>query len=554
MNKKALSLRDFIVYTFFFILYLGGFLGVYFSSTFQVDSSLKNYEETVLNLYQEEKDNVIEIFRNDERYIAIFDSKKLTFVSNHNESGDYKEEIVNKKLSSSFEENVAGINYRLNYFKIDNGYLKIGVSLPKSLIISKWFLIAGTPILFLVFLLSYLFMSKKIKNSFLALNSQVRRLEEVGGLAREEGKYQDSIDLLTKAVRQSRKAVDKELKEAELARQKNDFILDSFSQALIVINGDFKIEIFNKKAAEVFGISQKDALGMKANFLDKYDSELARKAHLAMNALISSTTFEKIDNRVFETSIEPLDFSWTQGEKVNGVSLLLVDVTESYHSSSMKRDFFANASHELKSPLTSILGYQEMIRNGIFTTKEEIGLAVNKTIKEAKRMNKIIMDMLTISNLENENLRPIEEIPVSKAIDEILSSSELLLQEKKITVHHQTSPLILKMNSDDFEKLFRNLIENAIRYNKENGEIFIAEDNVSKTISVADTGIGIKKEDCARIFERFYRVDKARSRENGGTGLGLAIAKYVCSYYHFTIEVKSELGRGTVFIIRTKSK
>jgi two-component system phosphate regulon sensor histidine kinase PhoR len=231
---------------------------------------------------------------------------------------------------------------------------------------------------------------------------------------------------------------------------------------------------------------------------------------------------------------------------------LMFDVTDSFNSSKMKRDFFANASHELKSPLTSILGYQEMIKDHIITTPEEFDDATEKTIKEAKRMRKIILNMLELSSLENENLRPIEQINVAKEISSILASLEIEINEKHIHLHEAKDTLIIGINSDDFDKLMRNLLENAIKYNKEGGDIFVKVDGQQKLIQIRDTGIGISEEDKTRIFERFYRVDKARSRENGGTGLGLAIVKYICNYYEYTIDVDSVLGQGTSFTLHVK--
>lgn len=553
MNRKTFAIRDFIVYSLVFWLYFAGFLSSTLLGKKALEDSLSSLKESVsLRLEIATPGDILSSFSSSDNYIAIFDTESRAYFSSFPNQEAEKESYYREGLGKTKREGLLSSSYLLSSFKKGDYLVKTGIKIPLSYDVSFYFLIIGTPLLAVLFVCSYVYAERRIRRSFLALNSQVRRLEEVGGLASEGNVYDDSIELLTKAVRQSRKAVDKELKEAELARQKGDFILDSFSQALLVVNGDFETEIFNKKAADVFGHSKEEVLHRRASFLKEEHSELARKIRLAMNALIPSKTYEKIDGRIYETSIEPLAFSWTQGKKFNGASVLLIDVTEIYHSTSMKRDFFANASHELKSPLTSILGYQEMIKNGILVEPSDIMKAVEKTIKDAKRMNKIIMDMLTLSDLESESLRPVEEIKVSEAIEDILSGSEILLSKKNVTLTHVQSDMTLKMNPSDFDKLFRNIIENAIRYNKDGGSILIEEDLEKGTILIQDSGIGIKKEDASRIFERFYRVDKARSRENGGTGLGLAIVKYICSYYDYSIEVKSEYGHGASFIVHTK--
>ena len=164
-------------------------------------------------------------------------------------------------------------------------------------------------------------------------------------------------------------------------------------------------------------------------------------------------------------------------------------------------------------------------------------------------MNKLIMEMLELSSLENNNLRTIEKIDVSEEIDKIVAMLDDQIKEKNITLHKKYEKMIVKMNPDDFYNLFKNLIENSLRYNLPRGSIWITIDSKNKFVSIKDNGIGISKENQQRIFERFYRVDKARSRQNGGTGLGLSIVKYICSYYDLDIKVISELDQGAEFII-----
>src|SRR5574344_1068435 len=215
----------------------------------------------------------------------------------------------------------------------------------------------------------------------------------------------------------------------------------------------------------------------------------------------------------------------------------------------MKRDFFANASHELKSPLTAILGFQEMIEEGVITSPEEKEEATKKTVEEAKRMNQIIMDMLALSSLENESLRPIEKINVGRSIDELLALHEAEIKKKNLSVIKDKNSLFVMINHEDCDRLFDNMITNAIKYNKEGGSILVRINEAKRQVSIQETGIGIAKEDQSRIFERFYRVDKARSRKEMGTGLGLAIVKYICSYYDIGLSLESTLGVGSTFTL-----
>lgn len=134
-------------------------------------------------------------------------------------------------------------------------------------------------------------------------------------------------------------------------------------------------------------------------------------------------------------------------------------------------------------------------------------------------------------------------------LDTILELLSLQISDKDITIHKNYQPFPVKMNPDDFERLFKNLIENAVRYNRNKGEIWIDMNSKDQTLSVRDNGIGIAKENQSRIFERFFRVDKARSRKNGGTGLGLAIVKHIANYYDLTVTLDSELEKGSTFTV-----
>ena len=214
---------------------------------------------------------------------------------------------------------------------------------------------------------------------------------------------------------------------------------------------------------------------------------------------------------------------------------------------SLKREFFANASHELKSPLTSIIGYQQLIQQGILTTNEEIQDATLRTIKEAQRMNKLIIEMLDLSRLENNVQTILEDVNVSKIINDCIQELQQSIEKKKIQLITKLDDVTLVASQSDLYKLIKNILDNSIVYNNENGKIEI---NLSKNeLIISDTGIGISKEDLDHIFERFYRVDKARSKESSGTGLGLSIVKHICLLYGYKIDVDSKLGKGTKITI-----
>jgi two-component system phosphate regulon sensor histidine kinase PhoR len=560
MNKKKLFITNLLFFIAAFLLFLAASLTSFLVATTNVKTSAATLSDEVnasLKI-QSDYDATLAKYRGIADYRLSYFTASTPTGPSSDSWGVYENEAAFAEISAKvdqtyFEKNASSgkeLCYVVRYHADSATYVRSGVLIPSIVPVSRGFLIYGS-IAFVLGGVTYLILSyRRYSKSMLALKSQVNKLQAITAKDQPTA-YDDNLEFFALMIRNSRKELDAQLTAAKTGEQKINFILDSFSQGLVVVDATFHIVMFNKKASEIFSLPKEAADGASLSVLSK-GPKVEKNLSLVLKTLIPVVYYENIDGRIYECDINPIDYSWTRVNEKSGASLLMFDVTDSFNSSKMKRDFFANASHELKSPLTSILGYQEMIRDHIITTPEEFNDANAKTIKEAKRMRKIILNMLELSSLENENLRPIEQINVSREIAAILASLEIEIKERGIEVHQTNDPLIIGINPDDFDKLMRNLLENAIKYNKEHGEIFIRVSAKDKVISVRDTGIGISEEDKTRIFERFYRVDKARSRENGGTGLGLAIVKYICNYYDYGIDVDSALGHGTTFTVHVK--
>jgi len=437
--------------------------------------------------------------------------------------------------------------YKTAYIPMSQYYVRVGLAEDNYIAISNCFLYVGPELIALGGALFIAYSYREYQKSLIPIKSQVKKLQNI---VHEncQVEYDDDLKNLALIVRDSRKELTEQLHLTQIGEQKIKFILDSIGQGLVVVDGSYEIVMFNKKASEIFGIS-KEEVEFKAMDTIRNAGSIEKNISLVINTLLTKVYYEKIDGHVYKCNIYPINYSWIKVKEKNGAALLMIDVTDEYNSSNMKKEFFANASHELKSPLTSILGYQEMIKAGVLTTSEELIEANEKTIKEAKRMRKIILDMLELSSLENEVLRPIEKLDIYSQINKIVNSLKPQIAEKNIKVNIENQSMYVNMNYEDFEDMARNLIENGIKYNKPNGTLDIILSPENNTLTIKDSGIGISEQNIARIFERFYRVDKARSRENGGTGLGLAIVKHICSYYNFTIEVNSKINVGSIFTI-----
>ena len=223
---------------------------------------------------------------------------------------------------------------------------------------------------------------------------------------------------------------------------------------------------------------------------------------------------------------------------------VLSDITAERRSAELRSEFFANASHELKTPLTAIKGFNEII--GIRSEDEKIRELSGRIGKEADRMISLIGDMLELSMLESGvELRP-EPLDVRAVAEDVCGTLQGLAAEKQVTLT-ATGCGVVSAEREHLVELIKNLAENSVRYNHPGGwvKIEIRPEADGVTVSVRDDGIGIAEEDQARIFERFYRVGKSRSRETGGTGLGLAIVKHICSLYGVGLVLNSKLGVGT---------
>ena len=229
---------------------------------------------------------------------------------------------------------------------------------------------------------------------------------------------------------------------------------------------------------------------------------------------------------------------------------LMKENEEVLNASKVRQEFTSNVSHELKTPLHVISGYAELIKEGIVKDSDvkEFG---EKIYSEASRMSKLVEDIMKISKLESD--KAIEKTPLKlkNIVVSIVDSLMIEADKKNVKFKLSLNDCSIIGNYDSIYSLIFNLVDNAIKYNKTNGKITIKLQEVSNNVilSVKDTGIGIPKEDLDRIFERFYRVDKSRSKDSGGTGLGLAIVKHSLIVNNATIKVESELKKGSTFTV-----
>ena len=235
-----------------------------------------------------------------------------------------------------------------------------------------------------------------------------------------------------------------------------------------------------------------------------------------------------------------------------GAVLVFHDISEEQRAQRMRRQFVTHASHELKTPVAGIQALAEAVRDAAVNDPERAQQFAERVVQEAERLSKLVGDLLDLSRVEDPATVSHASADVSEVVVHEVKDAERLAESKRISLTAAVAPSVrVKGDAEQLGLMVRNLLENAIRYTEEDGNVFVEviAQGGEATITVADDGIGIPLRHQGRVFERFYRVDKGRSREKGGTGLGLAIVKHVADLHGGRVELKSDLGEGSSFIV-----
>ena len=259
----------------------------------------------------------------------------------------------------------------------------------------------------------------------------------------------------------------------------------------------------------------------------------------------------RVDDRYFNLCFAKF---FSPHETLLGIICVIQDITEHKKLEAMQKDFVANVSHELRTPLTTIKSYTETLLEGALYETETALNFLQVINHESDRMTALVQDLLDLSKLDNKQVHlKIQKLNLNQLLEDSLNKFMIQIDKKNQVLIYHPSEVIFWINGDLYrlEQVLKNILSNAMKYSPETATIEIAlyqHDN-EVVIEVKDSGVGIPEADLLRIFERFYRVDKARSREMGGTGLGLAIAKEIMDYHKARIEVESTLGQGTTFYL-----
>ncbi|MBQ3574042.1 MAG: PAS domain S-box protein [Clostridia bacterium] len=356
----------------------------------------------------------------------------------------------------------------------------------------------------------------------------------------ENDAYDELAPLLTRMERQHIQ-IHQHVKALENARAELAAIMDNMREGMILLDKNSAILSMNKSAMRIFGVSEEEHIGRNLLSVSR-DADLHDLAAAALRGEGGNLMMNR-NNRHYRIYASPV----IQQAKVRGVVLLVLDVTERFAAEESRREFTANVSHELKTPLTSISGFAEIIRDGI-AQPQDIHHFAGMICKESARLIALVNDILELSQLdEKQNLGQKVKVFLMPMLRSLSNDFAIPAQKKNLTLTLSGDAAEVEGYPTLLREMFFNLIDNAIKYTPEGGKIAVSVENTEKQLvcRVSDNGIGIPKEHQAHVFERFYRVDKSHSRQTGGTGLGLAIVKHVAQIHGAEIHLDSQPGRGT---------
>ena len=421
--------------------------------------------------------------------------------------------------------------------KLDDGTILRVSTTQNSVVIILLGLLQPLIIIIVLALIISIFLSYRLSK---AIIKPINELDLDNPAANET--YEELTPLLKKMSAQ-KKTIDKQIKEAEQKQEEFKLITENMSEGLLVIDKDSNVLSYNQAAVRLLEISDVKSGSVLAFNRSKGFRSVVVKALSGERAESDishdENTYNLIANPVYEN------------EKIIGAVIVIIDITESVKREQLRQEFTSNVSHELKTPLTSISGFAEMMKSG--GTPDETVIDFSTSIyDEAQRLITLVSDIMKISELD-EGVIPFEkeQVDLCELSKDIIKRLTPVANKRNITLNVIGDTALVSGTKKILDEMIYNLCDNAIKYNKENGtvDIIINQANGKTSVTVRDTGIGIPQSEQSRVFERFYRVDKSHSKLVGGTGLGLAIVKHGAAYHDADVFLESTDGKGTSVII-----
>lgn len=527
------------------------------------------------NLTMDKMENLSRVL--DSRISVINTDGKMVYDSGDAEHTSYKhhseiiEEIYKKIIHGKVKDEVVKVesDYNLHYYwspivtdgAVD-GYLFLSTKLTEIKKIYQqiwWILTISLGLaLIIIIIIGYQITARYTK----PIESATRVAIELAKGNYRARTYEDHIDetgMLSASINTLARNLQGMVKAQEIQQDRLGTLIENMGSGLILIDSRGHINLINRTYKEIFNIKQEDYVNRLyyeviehkelSDLIEEIfmtEQKVRKQIHLSFG----------IDRHYFEVYGVPIIGT---NDVWKGVLLVFHDITEIKKLEQVRKDFVANVSHELRTPVTSIKGFSETLLDGAMEDKQTLEAFLNIILKESDRLQSLIQDLLDLSKIEQQGYTlSIVRINIVQLLDEVFTILNGKAAEKEIDLFFENDETEIYVEGDSYrlKQIFINLITNAINYTPNGGKVTIALKDSEDTIQtkIQDTGIGIEEKEVSRIFERFYRIDKARSRNSGGTGLGLAIVKHLVEAHKGHISVTSTLGKGTTFILELHKK
>jgi len=491
---------------------------------------------------------------------VLWDSQVPGRLVNHIDREEIITALEGKEASArrdSLTTNMKQIYYALPVFGGNNnviGVFRLSISIPNfwarvSPIIYPfllfWVIAAG-----IALLIVYIF-TRSLSSSICRLVDITQTGASLLSGSEADEKIAPEFKSLERAIRAMTFELNFQLERTKTEGQRLEAILNGMSEAVFAADSNLKLHLVNPRARELFNIENRDGLTLLEATRSAELTEAAKKALASGTASEMELTLRSGVEQQFHVFISPL-----AGR--SGVVIVLLEITQIVKLERVRKDFVANVSHELRTPIQLIKGFSETLldslSDGENSSKKQLIHFVEIINKNAGTMENLTNDLLILADLENgwKNTRDPEELSIAQLINEAVSSVELQAKRKKIEIKTDCpGDLKYSLYGSFIVQALINLIDNAIKYSPPESKVWVTaqEQDGELVLQVRDKGIGIPSEHLERIFERFYRVDRSRSREAGGTGLGLSIVRHIALLHKGKVEAESHAGEGSVFRI-----
>ncbi len=522
-----------------------GILFNYFQA--QIEKELKNEAMYISSAIENEGTEYLKHIANDEKRVTLISADGTVIADTSVEADELENHLDREEIKKAIADGYGtSVRYsetlteKVVYYaeKLENGNI-LRVSTKQYTVVTILLGISQSIsiVILFTFILSFI-LSNRVSKSI------VKPINELDLDNPENNNTYEELSPLLNKISSQHKTIEKQLHEAKKQQEEFNLITENMSEGLLVIDKNMQILTCNTSAKKLLNAGENingNVLSINRSRIFRQSVEKSLDGEHFENEMVSDDRhYNIIANPVYEDS------------EIIGAFIVIIDITEAVQREQIRREFTSNVSHELKTPLTSISGFAEMMMNG--GVDEATVRDFSKSIyEEAQRLISLVIDIIRISELdEKSNIFIKEKVDLYELSEEIIERLKSQADKKNIKMNIFGGKAEINGVRKILDEIIYNLCDNAVKYNNDGGtvDIIVSAADGKAIITVRDNGIGIPKNAQNRVFERFYRVDKSRSKEKGGTGLGLSIVKHGAVFHNAQITLESQINEGTSITLK----